>query len=130
MIRIILASLALVAIFACGKKEEPINWKEGKFYYEEENVGRYDVTRQGNKQVEHLEAFGLTVEFDIEWLTDTTYTLQFNRIVEAKQKVTLPPDLSELIKTCTMSDLTDTSYVEIASSNLNNKVNYTTVYLQ
>ena len=103
-------------------------WKTGKYFYVDSLFGKFLVKRQDSIQLEYLKMHQLEVQFKINWLNDSTYTLAFDEVRKNPKEISLPHDLDSLVKTCTITLQTDTSYVEKATSNLNDELILTTMY--
>lgn len=104
-------------------------WEAGKYYYTDSLFGNFLIKRQDSIQMEYLKMHQLEVQFKLAWLNDSMYTLRFDQVNQNPNDISLPHDLDSLIKTCTITSVTDTSYIEKATSNLNKEVNLTTIYL-
>lgn len=104
-------------------------WQSGKFYYTDSLFGNFLIKRQDTIQLEYLKMHQLEVQFKMDWLNDSMYTLAFDQVNKNPNEISLPHDLDSLIKTCTITSVTDSSYVEKATSNLNKEVNLTTIFL-
>lgn len=126
--RYLILPLLVLGLFGCQRTEE-FSWKKGNFYYEEEPFGVFRIERNDSMQVEYLDTLGLVTQFRINWMNDTTYTLQFDRILKNESGISLPPDLGDLVKTCAMVGITDSSYMEMATSNLNDAIHMTEVHV-
>lgn len=105
-------------------------WKTGDFYYIDEMFGKFEIERTDSFQIEKILSNGMEVAFKIDWLNDSMYHLAYHGINKNPQGISLPDDIDSLIKTCTITELTDTSYNEKATSNLNKTINYTLMQLQ
>ena len=106
-------------------------WQSGKFYYKDPIMGTMLVNRTETYQEEFVKRNGMVVKFDIEWHTDTTYTLTYDTIIENPNNGSLPQEMVQLglIKKCTIVKQAPGKYKEKAYSNLNDRANYTTMYL-
>lgn len=135
----LIAPLFIFLTLACSnnesKKEVEVDsrlsqWKTGSFYYEDEIFGTFEIERTDELQVEKIISNGMEVAFKITWLNDSMYTLKYAGVNKNPHNISLPHDIDSLIKTCTITELTDTTYNEKATSNLNTSVNYTLMQLQ
>jgi hypothetical protein len=134
----VLPILSIIILF-CGsckdEKHEVVDdrlslWKKGDFYYMDEMFGKFEVERTDSFQVEKIISNGMEVVFEINWLNDSMYNLTYHGLNKNPHGISLPHDMDSLIKTCTITELTDTSYNEKATSNLNKSVNYTLMQLR
>jgi hypothetical protein len=106
------------------------SWKTGRFYYMDETFGKFEIERTDSFQIERIVNNGMEVSFRINWMNDSMYTLAYKGISKNPQHINLPSDIDSLVKTCTITELTDTSYNEKATSNLNESVNYTLMLME
>ncbi len=134
MHKILLVFTLILLAFGCSRNEvkevaeEPFNqWKEGSFYYQQDPFGTFLISRTDSNQIETITQYDLIVDFAIEWLTDTSYNLTFKQVLNNPESIALPQDIDSLVKTCYITQETDSSYVEEATSNLNDLKNYTTI---
>ena len=65
--------------WSAEKKALYQSWSNTQCYYEERPFGIFLVNRNDTMQEEFLKTNGMLVEFNIEWQTDSTYTLAFKR---------------------------------------------------
>ena len=130
----LVAPLFILLIFACSDTAQNSKadvdprlsqWKTGDFYYVDKMFGKFEIIRSEEVQVEKILSNGMEVAFKIEWLNDSMYKLYYDGVHKNPHNISLPHDIDSLIKTCTITELTDTSYNEKATSNLNKSVNYT-----
>ena len=138
------AAIVLLALF-CGcsekPKKEPIkelefvisekpfkDWHIGKFYYKEPKIGTFLVNRTDSIQEEFIKSTGMIVEFDIDWATDSTYTLTFIKIAENPNNKSIAEGAERMVKQCTITQLYELSYVEKSTSNLSDNVIFTTIH--
>jgi hypothetical protein len=94
------------------------SWRITQCYYSERPIGVYLVNRNDTMQEEFIKSSGMVVEFDVNWRNDSMYHLRFKRVTENPQQISLPADIENLVKSCWMQEVTDTTYVEAALSNL------------
>lgn len=107
------------------------SWKATQCYYEERPFGVFLVNRNDTFQEEFIKVNGMLVTFDVAWLTDSTYTLAFRELVENPQGISLPMGLDTLVRTCWMTQVKETSYIEAATSNMTgNKDTIYTTYIR
>jgi hypothetical protein len=138
------AAIALLALFyGCSEKpkkeptqefefvisEKPFkDWHTGKFYYKEPKIGTFLVNRTDSIQEEFIKSTGMIVEFDIDWTTDSTYTLTFVKIAENPKNKSIAEGAESMVKQCTITQLYELSYVEKSTSNLSDYVIFTTIH--
>ncbi len=101
------------------------SWRTGKFYYKVKPFGIFLVNRYDTLQEEFIRDNGMLTEFGVQWLNDSMYELRFIRLAENPQGISLPEGIDTLVKTCTMTHVSDTLYVEKAMSNLSDSYVYT-----
>ncbi|MBT8327882.1 MAG: hypothetical protein KJP21_09170 [Bacteroidia bacterium] len=128
-----LFSFLLVLASCSNEPNEEVNanaiWQTGKFYYTDSLFGKFLIKRYDSIQLEYLKMHQLEVQFRMNWLNDSMYELTFDQVNNNPKEISLPHDLDSLVKTCTITEISDTSYVEKATSNLNDEIILTTVYL-
>lgn len=130
--------LALVVLLACSSSSSSdesalspeeaelyASWRTGQFYYKVRPFGVFLVNRYDTLQEEFIRDNGMLTEFGVQWLNDSMYKLRFLRLAENPQGISLPDGIDTLIKTCTMTNVSDTLYVEKAMSNLSSTFVYT-----
>ena len=100
-------------------------WRTGQFYYNVKPFGLFLVNRYDTLQEEFIRDNGMLTEFDIAWMNDSTYTLSFHQVTSNPAEITLPEGIDTLVRTCTMTQVSDTVYVEKAYSNMSNSYIYT-----
>ncbi|MFT5055804.1 MAG: hypothetical protein ACI80H_000508 [Pseudoalteromonas distincta] len=138
------AAIALLALFyGCSEKpkkesiqefefvisEKPFkDWHTGKFYYKEPKIGTFLINRSDSIQEEFIKSTGMIVEFDIDWTTDSTYTLTFVKIAENPNNKSIAEGAERMVKQCTITQLYELSYVEKSTSNLSDKIIFTKIY--
>lgn len=103
-------------------------WHVGKFYYREKATGTYLINRTDSIQEEFIKMNAMVVEFDIQWLNDSVYTLDYTKISENPNNKELAEGVDSLIKTCTITKVEEKSYIEKATSNMTDEVIYTRIY--
>ncbi|MGB0849706.1 MAG: hypothetical protein ACPGTP_00540 [Bacteroidia bacterium] len=103
-------------------------WHAGKFYYREKATGTYLINRTDSIQEEFIKMNAMVVEFVIKWQNDSTYTLDYTRISENPNNKEVAEGIDSLIKTCTITEVEEKSYVEKATSNMTDEVIYTRIY--
>lgn len=101
------------------------SWHTGQFYYKVKPFGIFLVNRYDTLQEEFIRDQGLLTEFGVQWLNDSMYQLRFLQLVENPQGLDMPQGIDTLLKTCTMTQVSDTVYVEKAYSNLSSSYIYT-----
>lgn len=125
--------LLCVLIWSCTsndvQEDQVSSIRSGKFLYQDVDFGTYQVIRTDSLQRERLVRHNLEVEFGIEWQDDSTYQLFFHKIKSNPDSLLLPDDIHDLVKTCWVKNVTDSSYVEMTTSNLNSDTNYTTMVI-
>jgi hypothetical protein len=104
--------------WSAEKKAMYQSWSKTQCYYEERPFGIFLVNRNDTMQEEFLKTNGMLVEFNIEWQTDSTYTLSFKRLVSNPRGTSLPNGLDTLVRKCWMKQVGQTSYLEAATSNM------------
>jgi hypothetical protein len=109
-----------------AKIEAYRSWRTGKFYYKERSFGVYLVNRYDTYQEEFIRKNGMLVEFSLKWVNDSMYEMRYDTIALNPQGISLPADLNQMVKKCKMVAVNDTSYIELAVSNLNPDTVYTT----
>jgi hypothetical protein len=70
----------------------------------------------------------MIVEFEIDWTTDSTYTLTFVKIAENPNDKSIAEGAERMVKQCTITQLYELSYVEKSTSNLSDKIIFTKIY--
>jgi len=108
-----------------AKLEVYRSWRTSQFYYKEKPFGVFLVNRYDTFQEEFIRNNGLLVEFSLKWLNDSMYEMRYDTMKQNPQGVSLPADIKQMIRTCRMTEVTDTSYIEHAISNLNSDTVYT-----
>lgn len=109
--------------------EKPFkDWHIGKFYYKEPKIGTFLINRTDSIQEEFIKSSGMIVEFDIEWTSDSTYILSFAKISENPGNNEIAKGAERMVKKCTMTKLTELSYIEKATSNLSADTILTKIY--
>jgi len=101
------------------------SWRTGQFYYKVRPFGLFLVNRYDTLQEEFIKKNGMITEFKVNWLNDSMYELRFHRIAENPQNISLPDGVDSLVKVCTMTDVSDTMYIEKAMGNLTDSHIYT-----
>lgn len=101
------------------------SWRTGQFYYKVRPFGIFLVNRYDTLQEEFIRDNGMLTEFGIHWINDSMYELSFLKLAENPQGISLPDGIDTLVKTCTMTNVSDTVYVEKAMSNLSSTYIYT-----
>ncbi|MDB4107641.1 hypothetical protein OAD66_01670 [Bacteroidia bacterium] len=104
------------------------SWHTGKFHYTESSIGTYLINRTDSIQEEFIKSKEMVVEFDIRWQNDSMYTLIFSRINENPHDNTVAEGVEKLVKKCTITNVTEKSYVEKATSNLMDNPVFTTIF--
>ncbi len=139
------ALIALLVLFFCGcvekTKKKSIgelefvisnkpfkDWHNGKFHYKEPKIGTFLVNRTDSIQEEFVKSTGMIVEFDIDWTTDSTYTLSFVKIAENPNKKEVASGVEHMVKKCTITQLRELSYIEKSTSNLSSDVIFTKIH--
>lgn len=132
---IVFAVAILFNIAACGNKntetatesktdevaatDTPQSFRTGRFKYEDQvNFGDFFIIRSADSQIDSGGILKLWVKFDLTWDNDTSYTLKYKETIKNETNVSLP-DLNGMFRKCQMTEITDTSYVEISTSSLN-----------
>ncbi len=119
--------LAALGFASCGntvaetKTSNPAveKFKEGLFRYEDVNkFGDFCLVRSNGTQLDSGTLTQLKVLFDMEWDTDTSYTLTYKETVSNTMNVQLP-DLNGMFRKCWVTGINDTSYIETSTSSLN-----------
>ena len=105
------------------------SWRTGQFYYREKPFGVFLVNRYDTLQEEFIRTNGMLVEFGLHWKNDSIYELRFDKVVENPRNISLPDGIDTLVKTCKLTFVTDSSYVEQAYSNMSTEVVHT-LYLR
>ncbi len=118
--------LGIVSCSSPQPKERYKTWHKGEFYYQVQNFGKFSVSRTQTHQTEFIDLHKMEIRFNIKWVNDSIYLLTYDTITQNPAGISLPGDIGELVKTCTITALTDSSYIEKATSNLNKATNYTT----
>lgn len=103
-------------------------WHVGKFYYREKPTGTFLINRTDSIQEEFIKSTGMIVEFDIHWISDSSYTLSYNHISENPNQGVIADGIDSLVKTCSITRMTDWHYVEEATSNLSDDTIRTRIY--
>lgn len=103
-------------------------WRVGKFYYRERPTGTFLVNRTDSIQEEFIKSSGMIVEFNINWLSDSSYILAFSRISENPYDGEIADGIYSLVKKCVITRVTDWHYVEEATSNLSKDTIRTRIY--
>lgn len=127
-VKIILVLLTVIfQIFCSNETPNPAceEFQQGEFLYNDQLFGEYIVSRTKDKQIEYNAKTELKVEFGVKWKNDCTYELRFNKILSNPAKLSLPTDLSQMVKTCKITKIEEDSYTEEASSNLNDMIHKT-----
>lgn len=123
------ASALLVALIfvACGNTGGDASthtgstekFREGLYRYEDVNrFGDFCLIRSNGTQLDSGTMTKLKVLFDMEWDTDTSYTLTFKEMVANPMNMELP-DLKGMFRKCWVTGINDTSYIETSTSTLN-----------
>jgi hypothetical protein len=102
------------------------SWRNTQCYYDEPPFGTFLVNRNDTFQEEFIKVNGMIVEFDVSWQNDSAYTMKFKKVAENPQKISLPNGMDTLVRTCWMTQVTELSYIEAATSNL--MTNKDTIY--
>lgn len=117
-----------------GCSDQPVNhlnaeeialyqsWKSGQFYYREKPFGVFLVNRYDTLQEEFIRSNGMLVEFGVNWINDSVYELRFDKIVENPREIILPDGIDTMVKRCKLTSVTDTSYIELAYSNMSSDI--------
>jgi hypothetical protein len=126
-------------MWSCGSGETPEekaarqakvevyrSWHQSQFYYKEQPFGVFLVNRNDTFQEEFIRSNGMLVEFKLKWLNDSVYEMRYDTVRQNPQNISLPEDLNQMIRTCRMTQVNDTSYTEQATSNLNSDTVNTT----
>lgn len=101
------------------------SWRTGKFYYKVKPFGVFLVNRNDTLQEEFIRDNGLLTTFKIAWLNDSVYELRYAEVLENPQDIALPNEIDSLVRICTMTNVSDTMYIEKAHSNLSRTEVYT-----
>lgn len=94
------------------------SWRTGKFYYNVRPFGVFLVNRYDTLQEEFIRDNGLLTTFKIAWLNDSMYELRYLEVLENPKSISLPKEIDSLVRICTITNVSDTMYVEKAHSNL------------
>ncbi len=116
---ILLCFSVLILLTACGNSApSPTDFHVGNFKYgDEARFGDFVIIRTENSQVDSGTKTQLVVKFDLEWETDEAYTLRFNSVVANPQNIQLP-ELNGMYRKCWITEITDSSYVEVSTTSL------------
>ena len=101
------------------------SWHTGKSYYKQQPFGVFLVNRQEEYQEEFIRNSGMVVKFDIQWLNDSMYEMRYDTTTQNPQNLELPEDFNSMIRTCKMTHVSDTAYVELAITNQSSDTIYT-----
>lgn len=101
-------------------------WRIGNFHYSQDSY-KFLIHRTPEFQEEFLLQEGLLVRFKIDWKNDSVYVVKFDSILSNPNQTELAFDISQVQKTCTMTEVTSSSYLERSVTNLNDLTNYTRI---
>jgi hypothetical protein len=101
-------------------------WRVGNFHYSHDPY-KFLIHRTSEFQEEFLLQEGLLVRFKIDWKNDSVYVVKFDSILSNPNQTELAFDFSQIQKTCTMTEVTSSSYLERSVTNLNDIINYTRI---
>lgn len=101
-------------------------WRVGNFHYSHDPY-KFLIHRTSEFQEEFLLQEGLLVRFKIDWKNDSVYVVKFDSILSNPNQTELAFDFSQIQKTCTMTEVTSSSYLERSVTNLNDITNYTRI---
>ena len=126
----------LLLFFACNQvddsKKDNQNiknfreWRVGNFHYSHDS-NKFLIHRTSEFQEEFLLQEGLLVRFKIDWENDSIYVVTFDSILSNPNRTELAFDFQQIQKTCTITEVTSSSYIERSVSNLNDITNYTRI---
>ena len=140
MYKACILAVVLLGLAACTTKDSSTKeveavvlkdyaaWHTGKFHYTESSIGTYLINRTDSIQEEFIKSKEMVVEFDIRWQNDSMYTLTFSKINENPHNNTVAKGVENLVKKCTITNVTEKSYAEKATSNLMDKTVFTTIF--
>ena len=101
-------------------------WRVGNFHYSQDS-NKFLIHRTSEFQEEFLLQEGLLVRFKIDWENDSIYVVTFDSILSNPNRTELAFDFQQIQKTCTITEVTSSSYIERSVSNLNDITNYTRI---
>ena len=101
-------------------------WQVGNFHYSHDPY-KFLIHRTPEFQEEFLLQEGLLVRFKIDWKNDSVYVVKFDSILSNPNQTELAFDFSQIQKTCIMTEVTSSSYLERSVTNLNDITNYTRI---
>ena len=126
----------LLLFFACNQVDDSNKdnresknfreWRVGNFHYSHDPY-KFLIHRTSEFQEEFLLQEGLLVRFKIDWKNDSVYVVKFDSILSNPNQTELAFDFSQIQKTCTMTEVTSSSYLERSVTNLNDITNYTRI---
>jgi len=95
------------------------SFRTGRFKYDDPvNFGDFFIIRSADSQIDSGGITRLWVKFDLIWENDTSYTLNYKETIKNETNISLP-DLNGMFRKCQMTEITDTSYIEVSTSSLN-----------
>ena len=104
---------------ATDAKGTPESFQMGRFKYDDfTNFGDFIIIRSKDTQIDSGSATALVVKFDLKWENDTTYKLSYLETLANPNNIQLP-ELKGMFRNCIMTEVTDSSYIEISTSSLN-----------
>lgn len=114
-------------VYTWTGKKDPSLFKTGRFIYGNSiQFGGFEIIRGKDSQLDSGGYDHLAFMFDLKWDNDTAYTLKYKKTVANPRSISLP-DLKGMYRKCFMTQLTDTSYMEISTSSMTKDTIYTTV---
>ncbi|MDC0579250.1 hypothetical protein OAP11_00645 [Bacteroidia bacterium] len=103
------------------------SWYTGNFRYIDTPYAYYIYrTRTFQDEYEIHEKY--KVRFDIDWQNDSTYVLTFDSILANPNSIIFPSEIKNFKKTCVITQLADSSYLEKAVSSLKMGSHFTRIY--
>ena len=120
MNRLILFALLLASISVIAQKGECKKLKNGKFKIVDQDLGvDFFIERKGPKQVEYSDAIKARMIFEVKWISDCTYTLVLDKIINNEANIEYPDGL---IITVEVLEVKKDSYLQRTSSNMHDLI--------
>lgn len=111
---LVTAVMLALGSFSYAQELNCNKFQYGDFYSESPETGRYEITREGDIQVENVSELGIKIQYKVNWLSPCRYTLQIDKVL--KNKPNAPMDM-ELIITIEVTETGSNFYKYVATSN-------------